>query len=92
MANINKLFNGRNHTIKFLDDYISMILEAKRKAAEEELKPEPAKAKTKRKESPFELHKKSVNEIKNDEKNVNEEIFRGYFFNHTPFFFRKRII
>ena len=92
MANINKLFNARNHTIKFLDDYISIILEAKRKAAKEEPKPEPAKAKTKRKESPFELHKKSVNEIKNDEKNINEEIFRGYFLIIHHFFFRKRII
>ena len=35
-----------------------MILEAKRKAAEEEPKPEPTKAKTKRKKSPFELHEK----------------------------------
>ena len=28
MANINKLFNGRNDAIKFVDDYGSMILEA----------------------------------------------------------------
>ena len=49
MANINKLFNGRNDAIKFVDDYGPMILEAKRKAAEEEPKPEPTKAKTKRK-------------------------------------------
>ena len=37
--NTNKLFNGRNDGIKFVDDYRSMILEAKRKAAEEEPKP-----------------------------------------------------
>ena len=58
MANINKLFNPRNDAIKFLDGYGSMILEAKRKAVEEEPKPEPTKAKTKRKKSPFELHEK----------------------------------
>ena len=61
MANINELFNGRNNAIKFVDDYGSMILEAKRKAAEEEPKPEPTKAKTKSKKSPFEMHKKSIN-------------------------------
>ena len=33
LANINKLFNGRNDAIKFVDDYCSMILAAKRKAA-----------------------------------------------------------
>ena len=66
MANINKLFNPRNDAIKFLDDYGSMILEAKRKAAEEEPKPEPTKAKNKCKKSLFELHEKFINEIKND--------------------------
>ena len=80
MANINKLFNGRNDAIKFVDDYGLMILEAKRKAAEEEPKPEPTKAKTKRKKSPFELHKKFINEIKNDEKDINEQIFKEYIF------------
>ena len=35
LANINRLFNGRNYTIKFIEDYGSMILEAKKKAAEE---------------------------------------------------------
>ena len=33
-ANINMLFNGRNDAIKFMEDYSSMILEAKRKAIE----------------------------------------------------------
>ena len=49
LANINKLFNGRNDAIKFADDYGSMILAAKRKVAEEESEPEPSKVKTKRK-------------------------------------------
>ena len=34
LANINLLFNGRNDAIKFVEDYGSMILEAKRKATE----------------------------------------------------------
>ena len=49
LANTNKLFNGRNDSTKFLDDDTSMILEATRKAAEEQRQPEPPKAKTKRK-------------------------------------------
>ena len=47
MSNINKIFNGRNYAIHILDDYGSMILDAKRKAAEK--KPEPKPSKTKRK-------------------------------------------
>ena len=35
LANINKLLNGRNDAIRFLDDFGSMILEAKRKVSEE---------------------------------------------------------
>ena len=45
-----------------------MILEAKRKAAKEEPKPEPSKAKTKREKSPLELLEKLINEIKNYER------------------------
>ena len=45
-----------------------MILETQKKAAEEEAKAEPTKAKTKRKKYPFELHEKFIIEIKNDEK------------------------
>ena len=71
LTNINKLFNGRNNAIKFVDYNSSMILEAKRKAAEDENKPKPTKAKTKGKRSLFELHEKFTNEIKNDEKNIN---------------------
>ena len=35
LANINRLFNGSNYAVKFIEDYGSMILEAKKKAAEE---------------------------------------------------------
>ena len=35
LANINKFFNGRDDATKFIDDYGSMILEAKRKVAGE---------------------------------------------------------
>ena len=80
MANINRLFIGRNDAIKFVDDYGLMILEAISKAVEEEPKPEPTKSKTKHKKSPLELHEKFINEIKNDEKNINEQIFKEYFF------------
>ena len=45
-----------------------MILEAKRKAAEEEPELEPSKGKTKRKKPPLELRKEFINEIKSDEK------------------------
>ena len=31
LANIDKCFNGRNDAIKFVDGYVSIILEAKRK-------------------------------------------------------------
>ena len=41
LANINKLFKGRNDAIKFVDDYGSIILKAKRNAAEKE--PEPTR-------------------------------------------------
>ena len=34
LKNINMLFNGRNHAIKFVEEYGSMILEAKGKATE----------------------------------------------------------
>ena len=67
-----------------------MILEAKRKAAEDENKPKPTKAKTKGKKSLFELHEKFTNEIKNDEKNINQQIFKEYFY-HTPLFLAKEL-
>ena len=34
MSNIHILFNGRNDSIKFIEDYDSLILKAKRKATE----------------------------------------------------------
>ena len=37
------------------------------------------------------MHKKIRNEIKNDEKNLNEEISKGYFLNHTPLFLAKEL-
>ena len=37
LANINEPFNGRNDVIKFGDDYISMILEAKEKLLKKNL-------------------------------------------------------
>ena len=36
LANINMLYNPRNDAIKFLEDYSSMILEAKKLAREQE--------------------------------------------------------
>ena len=86
LANINKIFNERSNAIKFVDDYGSMRFEAKRKKTEEEPKTEPIKAKTKRKKFQFQLHKKFINEIKNDEKNKNEHLFKEDFFYHTPLF------
>ena len=68
-----------------------MILQAKRKAAEEKPKPELTKAKTKRKKCPFELHEKFINEMKNDEENINEQIFKEYFLHHTPLFLAKEL-
>ena len=53
-----------------------MILEAKRKAGEEE----PLKVKIKRKKSSLELHEEFLNEIESDKKNINEQIFNKFFF------------
>ena len=36
LSNINIFFNGRNDSIKFVEDYDSMILEAKKKQPKEE--------------------------------------------------------
>ena len=57
-----------------------MIFEAIRKAAEEESEPEPSKAITERKKSLLELREEFINEIKNDDKKVNEQIIKEYFF------------
>ena len=76
LSNINKLYNERSNAIKFSEDFCSMILEAKRKAGEEE----PLKVKIKRKKSPLELHEEFLNEIESDKKNINEQIFNKFFF------------
>ena len=68
LANINKLFNGKKRLLNLYDDYDSMILEAKRQAAEEEPEPAPSKAKTKRKKNSLELREEFINETKNDKK------------------------
>ena len=36
LSNLNIFFNGRSEAVKFYEDYSSMILEAKKKAAEEQ--------------------------------------------------------
>ena len=78
-SEINKLFNRRNDAIKIVDDYGWVILEAKRKVAEEEPKPELSKTKTRCKKSPLQLREELKIEIKNDEKNINEQIFNNIF-------------
>ena len=65
-----------------------MILEAKRKAGEEE----PLKVKIKRKKSPLELHEEFLNEIESDKKNINEQIFNNFFFLDSIIFCLKRIM
>ena len=89
LVNINKLFNGRNDPIKTVDGYALIILEAKRKMAEEE--PEPSKAKGKRKKFLLELCEEFINKIENEEKNINEQIFKEYFFDHIPLFLAKEL-
>ena len=63
LKNTNKLSNGRNDAIKFVDDCISMILKTKRKVSEEKHEPEPSKAKNECKKSPLELCEEFINEI-----------------------------
>ena len=36
LANLNIIFNGRNNAINFIEEYVSLILEAKKRAAEEQ--------------------------------------------------------
>ena len=64
-----------------------MISEAKRKAAEGE-KPEPSK-KSKHKKSSLKLREEFLNEIKNEENNINEQIFKEYFTYNSPSFLVK---
>ena len=37
------------------------------------------------------MHEKFINEVKNDEKNINEQIFKGWFFNYTQLFLAKEL-
>ena len=74
MASINKLFNGRNNSINVVDDYGSMILGLKWKSSEEEPEPELSKPKTNREKSPLK-REEFINETKNDEDDMNEQIF-----------------
>ena len=69
-----------------------MILEAKRNTHEKKPKPEPIKEKTKRKKSPFELHEKFINKFKNNEKTINEQMFKQYFFIIFDYFHQKNYI
>ena len=90
MANINNLFNVQNDTIKFVDDYGTMILEAKRNRLKKNLS-QNHQSKSKGKKSPLELREEFINEIKNDEKNINKQIFEKYFLSHS-IIFSKRFI
>ena len=69
-----------------------MILETKTKAAEEEPQLEPSKEKSNCKKSPLELREEFINEIKKDEKNINDQIFKIFFFIIILHFFSKIII
>ena len=88
LINISKIFNGRNNAIKFLDDYGSMILEAKRKAAAEKPKPELSKEITKCKNYSLKLCEEFTKKIRNDEKNINDQILKKIFY-HTSLFLSK---
>ena len=82
---------------------ILLILEAKRKAPEQEPGPDLSKPKFECKKSPLELGEEFIDEIKNDEKNINEQLFKEYFFiilhhfqqnnffYHTPLFLSKEL-
>ena len=86
LTNINELFNEISNVIKFVDDYCSLVLETKRMAGGEEpaTKPEvatePIKVRTKSKISLIKLREEFLNKTKNEEKSMQEQIFRHYFF------------
>ena len=52
MSHFNKVFNGKNDAVKFVDGYGSMILEGKIKTAEEQ---EPKLLKAKNKHQKFSI-------------------------------------
>ena len=95
LANINELFNEINNVIKFVDDYCSLVLETKRMAGGEEpaTKPEvatePIKVRTKSKISLIKLREEFLNKTKNEEKSMQEQIFRHYFFYQTRSYLTK---
>ena len=60
----------------------------KEPATEPEVATEP-KAKTKCKISPLKLHENFFKEIKNEEKNINEQMFNEFFSCHSPSFLVK---
>ena len=61
---------------------VQWFLKLKKKAAEEEPEPEP----------PLELHEEFITEIKNDETNINEQMFKEYFFLSYSIIFSNYII
>ena len=61
-----------------------MILETNRKAAEKEPQSDSSKSKTKRK-----LGEEFIMKIKNNEKNINGQIFKEYFFLSYSIMFTK---
>ena len=101
------LFNGRNDAIKVVDNYSSIILEAKRKAtegepelkpskaktkaAEEEHKPKLSKAKTRLKKVPLELCEEFINEINFVETISMSKYLKNIFLSNS-IIFSKRII
>ena len=86
LANINELFNERNNVIKFVDDYCSLVLEAKRMAGGEEpaTKPEvatePIKARTKSKISLIKFREEFLNKLKMKKKVCRSKYLEIIFF------------
>ena len=85
------LFNGRNNAIKVVDNYSSMILEAKRKATEGEPELKPLKAKTRLKKVPLELCEEFINEINFVETISMSKYLKNIFLSNS-IIFSKRII
>ena len=88
-SNNNKPFSGRNDAIKFVGNCDSMILKAKRKGAGAQLPAETSKANSRIKKSPLELCEDFIDETKTDEKNINEQISKEYFFVILHYFWKK---
>ena len=58
---------------------------------EEEPEPKPSRASIKWKKCPLVLSEEFINEIKNDEKIINKQIFKDFFFYQTPLFLAKEL-